>query len=77
MTFLELCRNQAFWAMDAVKGGKVKKAYELIEKCDKGIWSEEEIMVYQQQALEKLLIHTKINMFSRQSTVQICTCHLL
>ena len=28
MTILEFCRNQAFWAMDALRGGKVKKAYD-------------------------------------------------
>ena len=43
MTILEMCRNKAFWIMDALRGGQVRKAYELIEKCDKGIWSEEEI----------------------------------
>lgn len=73
MTFLELCRNKAFWAMDAVKGGKIKKAYELIEKCDKGIWSEEDITAYQQQALEKLLIHTKdtVSAYKNQTSTNL------
>ena len=57
MTILEMCRNKAFWIMDALRGGQVRKAYELIEKCDKGIWSEEEIDAYQQNCIEKLLRH--------------------
>lgn len=58
MTILEFCRNQAFWAMDALRGGKVRKAYDIIKKCDKGIWSDAEINAYQEECLKKLLAHT-------------------
>ena len=37
----------------------IKKAYDIIEKCDRGIWSEQEIDAYQQKAIEKLLVHAQ------------------
>lgn len=59
MTFLEFCRNKAFWLMDSLRGGYIKKAYEIIKKCDQGVWSEQQIDAYQQEAISKLLIHTR------------------
>ena len=59
MTFLEFCRNQAFWLIDSARGGHIKKASDIIEKCDRGIWSEQEIDAYQQKAIEKLLVHAQ------------------
>lgn len=59
MTPLEYARNRAFWLIDSLRGGSIKKAYRIIENCDKGLWSEDEISSYQKKALEKLLSHTK------------------
>ena len=73
MTILEMCRNKAFWIMDALRGGQVRKAYELIDKCDKGIWSEEEIDAYQKDAIAKLLLHTKntVNAYKSQQSFDL------
>lgn len=57
MTFLEICRNKAFWAMDAVRGGKVKKALVLLKNCEDGVWTDKEVEEYQQKCVEKLLHH--------------------
>lgn len=59
MKFLEFCRNKSFWLMDLLRGGHIRKAYEIIEKCDKGIWSDKEIETYQKNAIDKLLDHAK------------------
>lgn len=59
MTFLEYCRNQAFWLMDLFRGGYIRKAYDIIKKCDQGLWSEQEIDNYQQDAIAKLLAHSQ------------------
>ena len=73
MTILEFCRNQAFWAMDALRGGKVKKAYDFIEKCDKGIWTDAEIQKYQEEYLSKLLCHAQktVNAYKGQNSINI------
>ncbi len=73
MTFLELCRNKAFWAIDALNGGKVKKALDIIEKCDKGIWSEDEIDAYQHRAIENLLNHARgtVKAYNNQETLNL------
>lgn len=57
MTILEFCRNQAFWAMDALRGGKVKKSLDILKKCEDGIWTDEEVADYQTDALGKLMMH--------------------
>lgn len=57
MTILEFCRNQAFWAMDALRGGKVRKALKILKKCEDGIWTDEEVADYQTDALGKLMMH--------------------
>ena len=49
----------AFWSLDALKGGYVRKALDLIRKCEDGIWSDSEVMNYQKTCLEKLLQHCK------------------
>lgn len=59
MTLLEYCRNIAFWSIDALRGGQVRKALGLIRKCEDGIWSDAEVMNYQKACLEKLLQHCK------------------
>ena len=73
MTFLELCRNQVFWLMDLLRGGNIKKAYDIIEKCDKGIWSEAEIEAYQKNAIIKLLAHAKktVPAYKEQQTIEL------
>lgn len=59
MRFLEFCRNKSFWLIDSLRGGHIRKAYEVIEKCDKGIWPDNEIETYQRNAIVKLLDHAK------------------
>ena len=59
MIFLEFCRNKAFWLVDSLRGGHIKKAYEIIKKCDQGIWSEQEIEAYQREAIARLLTHAR------------------
>lgn len=73
MTFLEYCRNKAFWLMDALRGGLTLKAYNLIEKCDKGVWSESEIAAYQDEAVRKLLDHTRktVEAYKEQQSLQL------
>ena len=46
---LEILRNKAFWAIDSIRGSQVRKAYDIIEKCDKGIWSDDQIEDYQRE----------------------------
>lgn len=73
MTILEIFRNKAFWFIDTMKGGHIKKAYSVIEKCDRGIWSEVEIEEYQKAAIAKLLLHTKntVNAYKNQESLDI------
>ena len=59
MTFLEFCRNRAYWAMDAIKGGKVRKSLDLLEQVEGGKMSDEEVNQYQLEQLKKLLEHTR------------------
>lgn len=59
MTFLEFCRNKAYWAMDAIKGGKVRNALELLEQVEGGKISDDEVHRYQQDQLKKLLEHAQ------------------
>lgn len=73
MLFFESCRYHAFWLFDRLKGGIVKKAYDIIEKCDKGIWSEEKIDAYQKDALNKLLEHSRktVAAYKDQTTLEL------
>ena len=75
MNILEICRNKAFWAIDALRGGKIRKAFELIEKCDKGIWSDKEILEYQTQAIANLLIHTRntVDAYKLQTSLELAS----
>lgn len=57
MTILEFCRNQVFWLIDALRGGKVRKALDVLKKCEDGIWSDEYIADYQANALSNLMTH--------------------
>lgn len=57
MTILEFCRNQAFWVMDALRGGKVRQALDILKKCEDDIWTDEEVAEYQTDALCKLMMH--------------------
>lgn len=58
MTFLETCRNKSFWLMDALRGGKVRQALQLLENVEGGRWSDAEVDSYQQRQVEALLAHT-------------------
>lgn len=59
--------------MDLLRGGNIKKAYDIIEKCDKGIWSEAEIEAYQKNAIIKLLAHAKktVPAYKEQQTIEL------
>lgn len=59
MTLLEILRNKAFWVIDSIRGSQVRKAYDIIEKCDKGIWSDDQIEDYQRESLKRLLAHSR------------------
>ena len=59
MTFLEICRNKAFWFMDKVKGKKVSNYLSLLEMYEGGSKTAEEVEEFQQKELEKLLRHCK------------------
>ncbi|MDD3416766.1 MAG: hypothetical protein PHY47_22695 [Lachnospiraceae bacterium] len=59
MTLLEYMRGSAFWTMDALKGGKVKKSLNILKNCEDGIWDENTIKKYQDHAVKELLLHAK------------------
>ena len=49
MTLLEVLRNQFFWGIDYLKGGYVRRAYNLLDNCESGKWtrvSKETISVF-------------------------------
>lgn len=59
MTLLEVLRNQFFWGIDYLKGGYVRRAYNLLDNCESGKWTESEITEYQKKQLVFLLQHAK------------------
>lgn len=59
MTFMEFCRNKAYWAMDTLRGGKVRKSLDLLEQIEGGIMSDEQVEKYHQEQVKKLLDHTR------------------
>lgn len=73
MKLLELARAQAFWCMDILKGGYVKKALQPLIAIGDGIWSEEQITGYQQDCLQKLLTHAKetVPFYRNQSDIDL------
>ena len=74
MNLLELARNQAFWALDFAKGGKVKKYLKTLQRIEGGTGvSDEEALKYQKEQLEKLLQHAKdtVPIFSEQKSLDI------
>ena len=59
MTLLEILRNQTFWMMDRLKGGLVFQGLNILERIEGGRLTEEEVAVYQQEQIEKLLRHCR------------------
>lgn len=55
MTFLELCRNQAYWAMDSIRGGYVKRYCAELRKYSGSNASRQAIETYQMKAISDLL----------------------
>lgn len=55
MNFLEYCRNQAFWLMDAAKGSRVKKALTSIKKIESNRHNGSVLQLHQEAALAGLL----------------------
>lgn len=72
MTFLEICRNKAFWLMDAARGGKVKKALALLKNCEDGVWTDKEVEKYQQKCVEKLLQHCIQTVSAYKNQTSLC-----
>lgn len=59
MNLLELARNRAFWLLDALKGGKVRKALTILQNIEDGHWNDKQIKEYQKNCVENLLQHAK------------------
>lgn len=59
MTLLECMRSAAFWCIDAMKGGKIKKALDILENCESGKWDEDAVRNYQNNAVKALLNHAQ------------------
>lgn len=57
MTLLEYLRGRAFWAIDAFRGGEIKKDLQLLHDIENGDLSEKQIACYLQAQLCKLLKH--------------------
>lgn len=57
MTFLEFCRNKAFWLMDSLRGGEIRKSLNMLEKVEGGMMTDLVVESYQKEQLEKLLNH--------------------
>ena len=74
MNLLESCRYIAFWSIDAARGGKVRKAYNLLKNIDSGIFNDEEIASYQEKAITNLLQHARktVNAYKGQATLNLC-----
>ena len=74
MNLMEFARNQAFWALDFAKGGKVKEYLKNLQKIEGGNGvSDEEALEYQKKQLEKLLKHAQetVEIFSNQTSLNI------
>lgn len=59
MNLMEYMRNISYWLLDTLKGKNVKKAMDILNNCENGLWNENQIKEYQTECLEKLLYHTK------------------
>ena len=55
MMFLEWVRNRAFWTLDAIKGGHIKSAYEMLKRIEGEDLSDLEVQEYQQAKIRELL----------------------
>lgn len=73
MTVLEFCRNKAYWAMDALSGGKVRKALDLLERVEDGKMSDDQVEKYQQNQLRTLLEHAQktVPYYGRMSSFKL------
>lgn len=74
MNLLESCRYIAFWSIDAARGGKVRKAYNLLKNIDSGRLNDEEIVSYQENEISKLLQHARktVNAYKGQASLNLC-----
>lgn len=54
MNFMCFMRNRAFWRLDAIRGGSIKKAYDVIKKIDEMDSDDPRISKYQQKAFRRL-----------------------
>ena len=58
MTFLELLRKKAFWFIDSLRGGDIRKHYDLLESIEGcKSYSELELADYYKARITKLLAH--------------------
>lgn len=61
MTFLELCRNRAYWVMDSIKGSHVRKYYTDLQKYCCANADHQELAQHHAEAISELLSRTKKN----------------
>lgn len=73
MTLLEKLRSISFWTIDRIKGGEIKKALKLLDNCENGKWTEDEIAEYQKKAVKQLLNYAKENVpfYEKQSDTDL------
>lgn len=73
MTILELARNRAFWLIDSIKGGSVRKFLNNLEQIEGKNLSEDEVKSYQERKLHDLLSHAKetVSFYAVQSSLVI------
>ena len=68
-----MCRNKAFWLMDAIKGGNVRKYLQLLKNCEDGKWTDDEIENYQYKKTIKLLQHCRstVPFYKSQTSINL------
>lgn len=73
MTILEFCRNQAYWLMDSMKGGYVKKYYADLQKYCSSHVNRKDIAEYHREVISELLIRTRKNVpyYSTMSEMEL------
>lgn len=73
MTILEFARNRAFWLMDSLKGGSIRKHLYNLEQIEGEKLSEDDVKEYQRKKLRDLLTHAKetVSFYSNQNSLDI------
>ncbi|MGI6064168.1 hypothetical protein [Blautia sp.] len=73
MRILEFCRNQAYWLIDIMRGGYVKKYYDDLQKYCSPIVSRKDVAEYHRKAISELLIRIQKNVpyYSNMSEIEL------